>query len=450
MGRFVTTRAEYQWDGDRYVLIDREGYEYDGPWAMADFSVDQGDAPPPPDTQAIIREQAQANRINQNTPFGSLSFSGPNNNTANLEFTPEIMDLLGMQLGSDRELLTQALARQRDLPQSPIDLEAFGPIQSNIDPSGINFSGVNFNGLPGLNAPNLQTSVGSEPVQRALDVGGLLALPDDIQSYRSDAEGAFFNRGKGLLDESFSDRQRELDQRLANQGLPRSGEAVDRDQTRFLREQNRAYGDLANNAVLFGGQEASRQLGDILATRGQGFGEAVTGGQFANTAANQAFNQALSQGGFANQAGLLGLGADQGIRGQLTQEQLASNQAGNQAAQQQLGLQQLLLQNQNAGRTQALSEAQGIRGNQFNELASLLGLQQVQQPGLQNFFAPGSVDVTGAYGLNQAGQLAAFNAENQQNNALMSGLFGLGGAVLGGPVGGALLGNVFPNIFGNA
>jgi len=34
---FVTTRGEYQWNDEqqRYVLVKREGYEYDGPWALA-------------------------------------------------------------------------------------------------------------------------------------------------------------------------------------------------------------------------------------------------------------------------------------------------------------------------------------------------------------------------------------------------------------------------------
>lgn len=407
------------------------------------------DPPPPPDQAEIIRESANVNRINQFTPFGSLTYSGPNRNTATLEFTPEIQQLLGMQQQSDTELLRQALERQQQLPGGPIDLQAFGPIQSNIDTAGINFSAPQFSGLPGLNAPQLSGDVaGQLPISNQLDTGNLAALPTDINAYRSDVERAVFERGRGLLDPVFSDIERGERQRLANQGIPESGEAFERDFDRFNQSRERAYTDLANQAVITGGAEASRQLGDLLATRGQGFGEALAGGQFGNQAAAQAFGQGLAETNLANQAGLLGLGANQGIRSQLTGEQLASTQAANQAAQQQLGLEQLLLQNQNAARAQGLSEAQGVRGNQFNELASLLGLQQVQQPGLQNFFAPGSVDVTGAYGLNQAGQLAAFQADKQSHDAMVSGLFGLGGAFLGGPAGAAALGSAFPAVFG--
>jgi hypothetical protein len=58
-----------------------------------------------------------------------------------------------------------------------------------------------------------------------------------------------------------------------------------------------------------------------------------------------------------------------------------------------------------------------LRSNQFNELASLLGLQQVQTPGLQNFFAPGQAGVTDAFGLNQASQQNSFNQRSASARA---------------------------------
>ncbi len=514
--------------------------------------------PTPPDPREIARTEAEFNRIDQFTPFGSLTFSGPNRNIATQEFSPELQGLFGQRLESDQALLASALERQQLLQNQPIDLSQFGPIQSQIDTTGINFQGPQFGDLPQLTAPDLQT-VGQGPglqqgvgtfgvpqleqltrdiapggdiqsrvtspfdiqgqVDTGLDTSGLPGIPQDPNQFRGDVERAVFERGRALLDPVFADQQRALTQRLANQGLPRSGEAVEREQTRFGDVRSRAFTDLANQAVISGGQEASRSLGDILAARGAGFGEQVTGanlglagGQFANQAAGQGFgqnlaagqfgnlaqqqgfgqdftragfgnqaglsqfgaglqgaqfglgqnlaagqfgNQALQQGfqnqltgtGFNNQAGLLGLGAQQGIRGQLTNEQFAQAQAGNQASQLNLGLQQQLLQNQNAARSQGLFEEQGVRGNQFNELASLLGLQQVQAPQLSSFFSPGQADVTGAFGLNQQGQQFNFQQQQNQNNALMSGLFGLGGSVLGGPIGGAI-GSSIGGLFG--
>jgi hypothetical protein len=74
---------------------------------------------------------------------------------------------------------------------------------------------------------------------------------------------------------------------------------------------------------------------------------------------------------------------------------------------------------------------QNNRATQFNELAALLGLQQVAQPGLGNFFSPSPTDVTGGFGLqNQANMANAQNASNQKGG-VMGGLFDLGSAGIG-------------------
>lgn len=372
--------------------------------------MDAPSPPPAPDPREIARTDAEFNRINQFTPFGNLTFSGPNRNNATLELTPELQANTDLRLESDSAILRSALERQGLLNANPIDLSQFGDIQSGIDTSNISFSGPQFGQRPDLQAPELVSQ---------LQTGN---IPTDISQFRGDVEQAVFDRGRALLDPVFSDQERALEQRLANQGLPRAGEAVDRDLERFGRGRNEAFTNLANQATITGGQEASRALGDVLSAENARFGQGAT-------AAN-----------FANQAGLLGLGANQGIRSQLTGEQLAESQANNAASQGNLSLQQQILNNQNAARAQSLAEQQGIRGNQFNELASLMGLQQVQAPGINSFFAPGQADVTNAFALNQQAQQNAFNANSQNHAAGLGGLFGLGAAALGGPFGGALFG----------
>ena len=85
----------------------------------------------------------------------------------------------------------------------------------------------------------------------------------------------------------------------------------------------------------------------------------------------------------------------------------------------QTGLQDIALQQQN-------------RSTAFNELASLLGFQQVATPGLNQFFPPANVDVLGAQqqALNQGNLSAQIGA--QQNSDFLDGLFGLGQAAIGG------------------
>lgn len=274
--------------------------------------------PPAPDPRQIAQTDAEFNRIDQFTPFGSLTYGGPSRNQATLSLTPELQNLFNMQTQSDTNLLGSALQAQggiNDLIQNPLNAQ----------------------GLPALNQP---------------DLSGLAQLPQNYEPYRQDAERAFFDRSSGLLNEQFGRDEDRLRQTLANQGLQSGGEAFNSEMGQFNQRRGETYSNLARDAVLFGGQEASRGLGDQMALRGQGFGEA--------------------QQGLQNSAS---------IRGQL------------------------------------LGERGSLRSNQFNELASLLGLQQVQQPNMQNFFGPGQANVMDAYGLNQASTLNAYNQQSANARA---------------------------------
>lgn len=209
--------------------------------------------------------------------------------SAVLTLDPAIQNLFNLQLGSDTGLLN--LANQA------------------LGPGGI-----------------------SDLIGNPLSTQGLPELPQNFDAYRNESERAFFDRSRGLMDEQFQLEEERLRQRLANQGTQAGNEGYGQELGLFNQRRNDAFGNLANDAVLFGGQEALRGL-----------------------------------------------------------------------------------QGQGALRSTMFGERGSTRANQFNELASLLGLQQVQQPGMQNFFAPGQVDALGAYGLNQQGLMNTFNT--QSNNA---------------------------------
>ena len=51
------------------------------------------------DPAEIIRADAQANRLDQFTPFGNLTFSGPNRNRVNFKLTPQFQNLLNQNVG---------------------------------------------------------------------------------------------------------------------------------------------------------------------------------------------------------------------------------------------------------------------------------------------------------------------------------------------------------------
>ncbi len=367
--------------------------------------------------------------------FGSFSDGGPSS-SATLSLNPALQLTENLRLTSDFNMLADALGRQANLDSNAINLDQFDPIQSELNLDGISFGGPNFSGLPSLgNSPSLQTGVQGNQLATGLDPTNL-QVPGDIGQFRGDVEQAVFDRGQRLLDPIFSDQERALRQSFATNGLPTSGEAVDRDLTRFEDSRNRAFVELADQAVITGGQEASRALGDLLGAQGQEFGQNLASGDFFNQALNTQFGQDLSAASFGNQALAQQFALGQDARNQLFNEQIAGSSAQNAASAQNLALQQQLLQNANAARTQGLSEQSSIRQNQFNELASLLGLQQVQAPGFENFIQPGQVDVMGAFAMNQQAQQNAFNTQNQRYNAGLGGLFGLGSAALMGPLSG--------------
>lgn len=384
--------------------------------------------PPAPNPYDIISAEAQANRINQNTPYGSLQFSGPNNNTATLSLDPRIQQLLDSQISSDQSTLNQALQRQGQLPQgdpfagfgipgstgvsqqipglallgnsrlpTPPTLQApnasalqapgliesapflglarspnlttsvpganlqtsvqgLGNLQSNIP--GVNLqSGVNLQGnvdlqrnIPGVQLQrqiDLASSVNQPDIQKAisgLDLSGVSALPQNAEMFRGDVSRALFDRSSGFLNEQFNKDEDRLRQTLANQGLQSGGQGFGSEFGTFNQRKGETFENLARDAVIFGGQEASRSLADQLSLRGQGvnealsrFGAGLTQGQFANQASQQQFNNQLAgldfgnqallqEAGFGNNAALNQFGVDQ-QRGQFSND--AALNAGN-------------------------------------------------------------------------------------------------------------------------
>ena len=265
------------------------------------------DTPSPPDPFQVAQAEAEFNRINQITPFGSLEFQGPQLNTAVLTLSPELQAAFQGQSAVGLNALSEALRRQSEIPGN----------------------------LPGLRS--------------TLDIPDTTASVDAVRN-------AVFQQARGLLDPVFAERRENEIQRLANQGIPEASEAATGEfgvLTGLEREQGRALNEAALAATLAGGQEQSRLVQQALGTQ-------------------------LSE----------------------------------------LGLQQQV-------RTQLL-----------NELAQTLGQQQLQQPGLQNFFTPGQVDVPGAFALQQRGQLFNAGAQNNVQTQLLQGLFGLGSSfLLGGGLG---------------
>lgn len=250
-------------------------------------------APKPPNPTTTANAQSKANRdaiiasarvnqVDQYTPYGEIIMSGdPANGTQRIDQTlsPELQKIFDLQTAIAGDLGGQA---QTSL-QNPFEFDA--------------------------------------------------------SANREKVEDAYFNRATRLLEPQFERQRRREETRLVNQGLPEGSEAFnDSYYDQLLRGQSETMANLADQAVLQGGNEQNRLYG--------------------------------------------------------------------------------------------LESAERIRP--INELAAVLtGSQAIQSP--QQMFTPtyqqAPANVQGAIGQQYQGQMNAFNNANQNYQAGIGGLFGLGGSV---------------------
>ena len=397
----------------------------------------------PVDPVALANAQSAANRITQFTPGGDLIFGNVN---ATGDFTPQAGAALNVvetpaqssvrqnaELGAVN-LAAQGANQAAALGQgSQPSFEGLAPGQFGLDLSGTPtptpfqpggafpdpfagggpLPGAGEGQVPGTGQAFSQGvsgkpigPFGGGPVPGGLGKqGGPQNLgPENIPGqFAGDAqrvEQATFDRGFNLLKPELDFQQRRLNQTLANRGIPTGSELEQLESGRFGRQRGDLLSNLALQSVGAGRAEQGRLFGQHIAGRGvlageqqQGFGQALSGRAAGAAEQQQGFGQQLSN------------------RGAALGEQLQANQLAN------------------LGRQTGFAEQQAVRSGQFNELASLLGLQQVGSPALGGFVQPGQVDVTGPFALAQQGALAQQQMQNQFNTSQLGGLYGLGGAL---------------------
>lgn len=190
---------------------------------------------------------------------------------------------------------------------------------------------------------------------------------DDLAGFRQQMQDALYDRNAAYLDPQFQRAEEALRTRLANQGVTEGSEAYRAAMDDFNRAKEMAYRQARNEAIIGGGGEAERMFGIGSAARGQLFGEQLSGGQFANQA-----------------------------------------------------------------RAQGMSELFALRNQPLNEFNALRSASPVDMP---QFAAPTPImtnpaDLMGAIYGSYQGQLNNWNARQQANNNLLSGLFSLGSAAI--------------------
>jgi hypothetical protein len=257
-----------------------------------------------------------------------------------------------------------------------------------------------------LDAPQFNQLGQAETMQRS-------GLTEQLQRDLENQGMAGWDKATNLLmqrlEPSLERQQKALDTQLANQGIMRGSEAYNQAQQDLAMKQN----DLRNQAAL-GGQQVQQNL----------FGQSLQAGQFGNQAITQQQQNQLANLGFSNTA------AQQDFANRQAQLQmnnaLAQQGFGNQATQAELA---------NRARGQGFQELAYQRNEPINTLNAVRSGSQVTTPNQFYVNAPqqattAGADMLGAAGMTGNAAIANANAANANRNAMMQGLFSLGGAAM--------------------
>ena len=388
---------------------------------------------------ANAQATTQANRVNQNTPYGSLNYvqgTDANGNptwTANQTASPQLGGAINANLGNLANTYSQNF-------QGPAPFQAPAAYQGPAQYQPIQAQSFNSSGdLPGIGF------YGSKLNAQQLDPNALKALPQydvntkinqaALPTYGIDPGQSYTDAIMQRLQPSLTRQSAASDAQLANQGIMPGSEAYKTAKTLLSQGQN----DALTSAIVGGmqtglqanqqayGQQAG-QIGLNLQGQGQNFGQGIQSNQQYMGANNQAYQQQL-----ANQQ--LGIGA----QNQSFNQALAQNQYGL-AAQNQAYNQGINTQNQ------AFNQGLSAQNQNYNQALTNYGLPLQTAMGLQNLASPsnyvnpynqqmtGGPDYTSAMMASNQSNQANANAQNAQNNAMMSGLFSLGGALGGAAI----------------
>jgi hypothetical protein len=416
-------------------------------------------------SKEAIEQQTWANRPNQVSPFGSVAWSAtPEWDPSTQQFINQWTQQVNIPGGQYDEngnwtpgpnaegTMAGALGLQQSMMYDQSDLANQLLQRQKGDPNDPNNPGL-AKGIDWAQFDQLAT-----PYARVQDIGydpfafdtptgaadikqydqGMLNQLDPRQVYanrarqaqtgtgydpnelRQQAEDAMYSQATSRLDPEWNQRQSDMEAQLAAQGLRPGDAAYDQQMQNFNRSRNDAYNQAKWSASEAGRAEANQLFG-------QGLNEA--------TLFNQGNQQLFAQQQAAN-------AAQQGLRGNMFNEQMAILEQNNAAPQllQQMELarrggnlqnQSALAVQQNQMRQNQLAEYMQRYGYDLNTIQALMQGQQVQMPNLPGFqtaqaYQPG--DYMGAMQMQDQSAIDRYNAQQAQQQGLMSGLGSLGSA----------------------
>lgn len=294
----------------------------------------------------------------------------------------------------------------------PAQAAAMGAPQPAQQPAPSGGSGLAQTGLNESGVPNMPVSPGMT-AQNAI----MSRLAPQLQQQRTSAETELINQGLRPGSEAYDNAYRLLNQQQNDQLTQAALQGLGLD----FQANNQGF-----NQALQRGQFGNQAIG-------QNFGQGLQAQQLANAAQAQNFNQAMaSQGEGFSQAQAM-----EAARNQASQQNynnLMNWQQAQNAAQNQLFNQNLQRYGfYNTGQNQMLAQMLQLRELPLNEISALLSGSQIQNPQFQPYQGQNvqaSPVFQGAQAQGQWNQ-NLYNQQMASRNALMGGLFGLGGAAMG-------------------
>jgi len=319
---------------------------------------------------AAAQAQSAANRVNQINPYGSINYYQSGVDAAGNPTYSAAASLAPEQQALLNAQNYQSMGLAQTANQALNNVYNTYGQSFNVDPymQQMMGSGPQFNQIG--QAANLQSSLDQNAGMQGWDRASNLLM--------------------SRLNPQIEQSQDRLKAQLANQGIVAGTEAYNRAMTQQGQQEN----DLRTQAQIAGSQ-----------LQNQLFGQELQAGQFGNQALTQQNANQLANLGFNNQLGQQGF-----------QNQLAQQQANNMARQNNFQL------------------ASYLRGLPMQELNALRAGSQVTNPSFINVAQQGQTqgpDTLSAYQAQQNANIANQNRQAAQQSNLTSGLFDLGGSILG-------------------
>lgn len=316
---------------------------------------------------ATANAQANLNHTNQNTPYGSQTWSskpnadGTSSWTSDIKLSPEQQALL-----DSSNHISQSMA---DLGESQV-----GAVKNSLGQP------FNYN-----SAPSQTTNVKPGDLAHSIDTSGVPALVGgaDLRKTFEESQKAAYGMQTQYLDSDYGQREHDLENKLVQQGVLQGSDAWNRETQNLGQQRTFDYNNAFNNSFDKGQSAQAQIYNQGLASNQNAFGQASAQAQFHNAAQAQEFGQGVTNAALQNQ-----------------------------------------------GRSQSINEQNYLRQQPLNELNALRTGSQVSAPQFGST-PQGNVqgaDIASMYNNQYQGQLAAYNGQVASNNQLTSGMFQLGAA----------------------